>query len=190
MAKLRIILCFVVCFLFINETQAAWFLSGENAREYRKGIDTEVFLEGGESMFLESKHDKVEEWATVMQYLKISPKYRGKRLRFRVALKTEQVEGWAGAWFRVDKGMGNSQSVRRHNTFPSQGFMLAFDNMHDRPLKGSLDWDYYSLVLDVPKNAKLIGYGALLVGAGKVWFDDASLQVVDESVPVTGQSDK
>jgi hypothetical protein len=52
---------------------------------------------------------------------KMMQNYLGKRVRFSAAVKTEDVQSWAGLWMRVDKG---SQTVE-------------FDNMQDRPLKGT-----------------------------------------------------
>jgi hypothetical protein len=63
---------------------------------------------------------------------------------------------------------------------------LSFDNMQDRPIKGDSDWRAYSIVLDVPEQATGIAYGVLLAGAGSVWMDGASFEVVDQTVPTTG----
>ncbi|KAB2352595.1 hypothetical protein [Actinomadura rudentiformis] len=46
--------------------------------------------------------------------------------------------------------------------------MLAFDNMGDRPVRGTADWQRYEVVLDVPRAAVNVAYGVLLVGAGVV----------------------
>jgi hypothetical protein len=64
-------------------------------------------------------------------------RYAGKRLRLSAFIKSDGVQDWAGQWMRVGK---DSQSV-------------AFDNMQDRPSKGTSGWQNYHVVLDVPQDA-------------------------------------
>jgi hypothetical protein len=63
---------------------------------------------------------------------------------------------------------------------------LAFDNMADRPLTGTSDAAPYSVVLNVPPGAAKIYYGVLLNDTGEVGISDLKLEVVPDSVPVTG----
>lgn len=90
-------------------------------------------------------------------------------MKFSGFLRTEEVVELAAFWFRVDGSL-------------SKG-ILALDNMQDRPVKGTTDWNYYSLVLDIPDNAASVLFGVLLQGPGKVWADGMSLEEVDRSVP-------
>ena len=85
-------------------------------------------------------------------------------------VKLEGVRQWAGLWMRVDK---NSSAV-------------AFDNMEDRPIKGTSDWHRYEVVLDVPKDATDIAFGVLLAGPGSVWLNSATFETVESDVPTTG----
>src|SRR5262249_6901166 len=89
--------------------------------------------------------------------------YRGRRVRLAGFLKTRDVVDWSGLWLRVD----------------GPNSTLAFDNMASRPVKGTTDWTRYEVVLDVPEAAVRLAFGPLLVGAGQVWADDLSLDVVD-----------
>ncbi len=89
-----------------------------------------------------------------------------------MALRTKDVDGWAGAWMRVD---GENKSS------------LAFDNMQDRPLKGTTDWARYDVVLDVADNAAAVAFGALLGGRGQLWMADARFEPVGKDVPATGR---
>jgi hypothetical protein len=66
--------------------------------------------------------------------------------------------------------------------------MLAFDNMQDRPIKGTTDWKMYSVVLDVPPEATKISFGTNVIGKGQVWSDDFKLEIVDDSVASTNQT--
>lgn len=64
---------------------------------------------------------------------------------------------------------------------------LAFDNMKDRAIKGTTEWQKYAIVLDVPENASNLAYGALLGGTRQIWFDNLKFEIVDETTLVTGQ---
>jgi hypothetical protein len=65
--------------------------------------------------------------------------------------------------------------------------LLAFDNMVDRPVKGTTAWQHYEVVLDVPDSAVGIALGVLLDGPGEVWLNGTELQIVKTSIATTGQ---
>jgi hypothetical protein len=94
--------------------------------------------------------------------------YRGKRVRLSGWLKTVNA-GEAALWMRIDG------EQRR----------LGFDNMSDRAVSGTTDWKMYSVVLDVPNDAKNIFLGVLLIGKGQTWADDLTFEVVDRNIAVT-----
>ena len=88
-------------------------------------------------------------------------------------MKTRDVGGTgAGLWMRVD---GN-------------GGALAFDNMMNRPVRGTTDWTRVSIVLDVPNDADGIALGMLLVSGGEAWVDDASFEIVGTDVALTSEA--
>jgi erythromycin esterase-like protein len=59
----------------------------------------------------------------------------GKKIRFSGAIKTTDLEGFAGLWWRADGPNG----------------VLAFDNMQTRAAKGTTDWKRYEIVLEIPR---------------------------------------
>lgn len=67
----------------------------------------------------------------------------------------------------------------------SLGDVIQFDNMQDRPIINTSDWNHYSIVLDVPDNSAAIYFGVLLTGTGQVWVDEFKFSIVDASVPTT-----
>ena len=91
-------------------------------------------------------------------------------MRFSGFIKSDQVTVWAGLWLRVDRAKD----------------VVAFDNMQDRPIKGTQSWQRYDVVLEVPASATQISFGILLNGAGKVSLSNTKLEVVGADVPVTG----
>lgn len=65
------------------------------------------------------------------------------------------------------------------------GQILQFDNMNGRAPKGTTDWQEYSVVLDVPEEAKSVNYGFFVSGKGQVWVNGLTVTKVGSDVPVT-----
>ena len=88
----------------------------------------------------------------------------GKHIKFSGYIKTDGiVDGFASLWWRVDGEKGTAP--------------LAFDNMQERGPKGTTDWTYYEISLDVPQNATNINFGFLHPGEGTAWFDSLKVEV-------------
>jgi hypothetical protein len=66
-----------------------------------------------------------------------------------------------------------------------KGKGVAFDNMQDRPVRGSTDWRDYSIVLNVPPEGIKASFGIILEGPGTVWVDDFAFSFVGPEVPAT-----
>ncbi len=148
-------------------------MHGSKPGSYETGIDPQAMYNGHASACLRSKEPvSAKFFGTLMQDFR-ADKYRGKRVRFSAFVKSEGIEGWAGLWMRVDKG--NEGGV-------------AFDNMQDRPIKGTTGWQKYEVVLDVPQDATRISFGVLLAGPGTVWLNGVNFEVVGSGVPTTGKA--
>ncbi|MGH9840986.1 MAG: hypothetical protein ACREEM_19705 [Blastocatellia bacterium] len=109
-------------------------------------------------------------FGNLTQSLDAAP-YRGKRIRFRSAVRVEVVGfgNQAQLWMRADRlARGGNQTT---------GF---FDNMDDRPIN-SREWAYYEIVGDIESDADKINIGLMLMGAGKAWLDDVTLEIVGEA---------
>ncbi len=153
------------------DTPTGWFNAGSKPKSYEMGIDKGAGQDGKNAATIKSIDKKIDGFGTLMQQCK-PDKYLGKRVRMTGFVKSENVTAWAGLWLRVDQS-GSQQP-------------LSFDNMGDRPIKGTTGWTKYEIVLDVPSNASLIAYGALLDGTGQIWFDSITFEVVGDNVPTTG----
>ena len=92
--------------------------------------------------------------------------YSGKQVTLKGFLKTENVSGSSGLWMRLDGEDGQ----------------LGFDNMSDRPLKGTDDWKQFSITLPYNEDVQKIVVGALLIGGGAIWVDDLSVQIDDNDI--------
>ncbi len=105
----------------------------------------------------------------MMQQFKAN-EFRGKRIKLSGFIKTNNVKQFSGLWMRVDNA---SEDI------------LQFDNMSDRPIIGTNNWNRYSIVLDVPENSAIISFGILLTGKGEVWLDGLIFEVVNNDTPTT-----
>jgi hypothetical protein len=63
---------------------------------------------------------------------------------------------------------------------------LAFDNMQNRAVKGTTDWQRYDVVLDVAEEAGAIAFGILLSGRGQGWISGIRFEPVGRDVETTG----
>jgi hypothetical protein len=147
-----------------------WNFAGK-AQEYDCNVDAaSVYLKAKEGV-------KPTAFASVSQDFNAAP-YAGKRVRLTANLKSENVQQWGGLWMRVD------DANRPHNGYSSS---VAFDDMQDRPIKGTTAWRNYSVVLDVPPGATGIYIGFLLAGPGTLWMTASKVEIVGADVPVTGK---
>jgi hypothetical protein len=145
-----------------------WFKAGSSPKDYDVGIDHGVALTGSASGYIRSTKPNAQGFGTYMQMFNAT-EYRGKRVRFSAYVQTQNVESWVGLWMRVD--------VERATA--------AFDNMQERPIKGTQGWTQHAVVLDVDSKATDIAFGVLLAGKGAAWIDDVSFEVVGNDEPVT-----
>lgn len=145
-----------------------------NTKDYDIGVDREIVNEGKASAYIRSKTPTPESFGTIVQSFS-ADEYVGKRVRMSAFVKADKITEWAGLWMRVD-GEGKENRA------------LSFDNMQSRPIKGTLDWKEYEIVLDVPDQSRRITFGILLSGPGQAWLDDFMFEVVTEDVPVTGKA--
>lgn len=159
--------------LFSFDTPTAWFNAGSKPKSYEMGIEKGVGQNGNNAATIKSIDKQIEGFGTLMQQC-MPDKYLGKKIKMTAFVKTENVANWAGLWLRVDQ-KGTNQP-------------LSFDNMGNRPIKGTTNWTKYEIVLDVPNNASLIAYGALIDGTGQIWFDNITFEIVSDFAPSTSST--
>jgi hypothetical protein len=153
------------------ESPKGWFTAGSKPKSYEMGIEKGSGKDGKNAATIKSIDEKIDGFGTLMQQI-VPDKYLGKRIRMTGLVKSENVASWAGLWLRIDQA--GSQEP------------LSFDNMGNRPIKGTTGWNTYEIVLNVPTNASLVAYGALLHGTGQIWFDNFTFEIVENTVPTTG----
>lgn len=146
---------------------SGWLEAGSEPSDYEMIGDRATTYSGKASGCIRGG-EKSRGFGTLMQMFR-AENYRGKRVRMSAYAKSVNVQKWAGLWMRVDH---DEKSV-------------SFDNMRNRPLKGTTEWKKYEIVLDVPMEATKIAFGVLLNGQGTVWVDEFRFEEVPRSVPTT-----
>jgi hypothetical protein len=176
---LKTISIITVCSLALSgAVPEGWVMSGSTPTDYESAVDSQTVYNGRPSAYLRyvsTAKPTANGFGTLMQNFS-ARQYNDQRVRFSGYVKSEAVEDWAGLWMRVDRG--NRMT----------GKTVSFDNMQDRPIKGTTVWHWYEVVLDVPDGSTLIALGILMGGKGTVWLNSASFEIVPKSVPVTGKT--
>lgn len=95
--------------------------------------------------------------------------FRGKRLEFSALVRTRAAYR-AGLWVGAEK----------------DGFLLSYDDMWDRMLRGDTEWQRVVCVVDVPADAQSLIFGLLLLREGEAAIADVSLREVPRSRSLTG----
>lgn len=136
--------------------------SPDHQKAYKVTLDSIVKLNGKYSLSIEKTAAGSD--FGVVDYA-IPYAYRGKMIKLKGVIKTENVEGgYAGLWLRID---GTS----------------AFSNMSDQPVKGTTPWTEYNINLPYDMdNATVIHAGGLLVGSGKMWIDSLRLYIDNKPI--------
>jgi hypothetical protein len=152
----------------IGEVPKGWLIDGSKPSDYAISVDSGNSYEGFPAVYLRSKKPQIDGFGTLAQVFSAS-QYAGKRVRFSAFVKSDSVMSWSGLWMRVD-----GKQI---------GVPLGFDNMQNRPIKGTTAWRNYEVVLDVPPEATGIFLGILLDGTGTVWISGAKFE--ETNVPTT-----
>ncbi len=170
MKILLVSIFFLLCVLNVAKAEPLpkpWYQS--NLESYESG--TKESLDNYDIVgYLKSINDKASSGA-VLQHISPLEEWLGQRVKLTARIKTEELLDYAVMFMSIHHGYGYTSS----------------DNMSDRQIKDSNDWQEYSIVLDIPqqRNANIL-FGVRLAGNGVVYFDDFKFEVVDSSVEVTG----
>lgn len=156
----------------LDPIPSGWWLSGSHPAEYEAGIDKTQAHSGTQcaSLVNRATAPDVAGFATLMQEVSAS-NYAGTRIKMTAWIKTEDVKSWASLWLSVYG--------------PAGRINVSFDNMCDRTITGTNDWNKYDIVLDVPEDATKLGFGTILAGIGQLWVDDFSFEEVGSDIDVT-----
>jgi hypothetical protein len=157
----------------LEPVPAPWHVAGTRHANYLAGLLPATLTENGSRVVQLRLRPGIADAAgfgTLMQSISAT-RYAGRRVRFAAAIRTHEVSDWAGLWLRVDTSSGTHQ----------------LDNMQDRALSHSTEWQQAAVVLDVPEQATSLHFGVLLSGAGAVDLARPRFEAVGTEVPVTAR---
>ncbi len=138
-----------------TKAPTGWHKNGAKPESYTVGVDTVETWGGMPSAYVESHTPEVKEGFGGMMQSISAENYVGKRVKLSGWIKTKDAnEGGGRLWLRIDG--------------QERGQTLGFDNMNNRPVKGTSDWQEASVVLDVPSGATALAYGFFVQGGGKM----------------------
>lgn len=146
-----------------------WFPVGHGPSGYITEVSADAGVDG-RGLRIKSREGIEATFGGVGQRISADD-YIGSRVRLSGYVRSMDVDQTAGLWMRVDPASG--------------GQPLAFDNMHERAIKGTSDWQRYEVVLDITEDAGYIFFGALLTGKGEIHVDRLDISIVDDDVETT-----
>ena len=136
-------------------------------------VDGDIKYSGQYSLSIERTKDDTAFRFTPIN-VKIPANFNGSKITASCWLKTRDVTNAAQMWLRIDDANGKLLDIIN---YPVQ-------------LKGTTDWQRYEKTINLPEDAKVIYFGFLLVGKGKVWADDFSLLVDGRSLDKVAKVEK
>ncbi|NUO83754.1 T9SS type A sorting domain-containing protein [candidate division KSB1 bacterium] len=155
--SLALLLCVMLEYVFAQPF--TWSKGGSRPQDYDMGGDPTVSHGSANGGFIKSKVATINGFGTYLT--SIAPgQYRNQAIKLSAYVKTVNVASFAGLWMRVDAG---NQT-------------LSFDNMGTRPLVGTMDWEQYEIILDVPENSTAIFFGLTIDGTGEAYVDGLQIE--------------
>jgi|GEM_PF-1015326 len=102
--------------------------------------------------------------APVIQIVDAMP-FRGKKIRFSAYIKTDlyPLDGHVQLWLGAD--------------IPKEDLAVFNSTIDEAPIADT-KWTKHSIEADVPSDATVVRLGLVMLGDGKVWFDNTSLQII------------
>ena len=149
-----------------------WGITGSNPQGYKLRTDRAVVLSGSASAVLESYADTDTVRYGALIQVASAAAFKGKRIELSGYLASQDAPAGAAMWLRADD---------------ANGAMVAFENTGPRGIRGTQEWTYQNIVMDIPEEAVVLVYGAVLKATGKLYLDDFQFRVVDASVPATAK---
>jgi hypothetical protein len=153
----------------LHTSVTGWALTGSNPKSYE--VRCANLFTNCDEPILRTKSSADEPYGMgSITHSESAQGWRGRRVELRAEVRVGRVGGWAGLWMCVD---GKESRV------------LAFDNMQNRPLRGTSSYEWVSVVLDVPPEAERVSFGILLHGPGAIFIREVIFQEVDRTTNST-----
>lgn len=154
------------------ETPTEWGITGSNPEGYTPQANRLIPLSGSACAALIAIPDADTSRFGALFQVASARQFAGKRLEFSGYIATNDAPAGASLWLRADA---------------SDRTIVGFENTLPRGIRGTEDWSYQSIVMDIPPEAAVLVYGAVLNARGTLYVDDLQFRIVDERTPVTAK---
>lgn len=155
-----------------NEKPTDWGITGSNTEGYTLQTDRLRPLSGGACAALLAIPDADTSRFGALFQAASARGFVGKRLELSGYIASHDAPAGASLWLRADAADGTT---------------VGFENTLPRGIRGTQDWTYQNIVMDVPPEAAVLMYGAILNGRGTLYVDDLQFRIVDENTSVTAR---
>ncbi|NLO19079.1 MAG: hypothetical protein GX121_04265 [Ignavibacteria bacterium] len=129
------------------------------------GTKSEVF----ESQIVNVNQSQREMEGIVFQYID-AEQFKGKTIKFKAFSRIEAGDSYSQGqmWLQINLDKNNVHSITA---------------LEDPILKK--EWTEYEVAAEIPENADKILLALVLIGEGKIWFDETNLEIIDKKNKVS-----
>jgi len=153
--------------------QQGWRMSGGASKEYAVRLDPAALRNGRPTLSLLPIADPGDRYGTWLRVVDAKP-YLGRRVRIWGYTRTAGAPKKAELWARVQAADS-----------PVDGVGLGGEFLLLPP---ESDWAKREIVLDVPESAASIHFGIGVLGTGRIWLDEPTIELVGDDVPLSGHA--
>jgi C-terminal processing protease CtpA/Prc len=148
-------------FGFENNSSAGVFPTGWSSNTEVGIVTDNQFVHSGKfSTRIDRTASSTPSFSTITQHLPID--FAGTTIQWRGWIKMQDVGDFVALWAREDDANNNS---------------VQFVTMQGQDVRGTADWQQFSITIPWRNEAKTLYFGYLLSGAGATWVDDLELLV-------------
>jgi hypothetical protein len=124
------------------------------------GTKSEIF----ESQIINANKPQREMEGIVLQYIDATP-FKGKKIIFKAFSRFESDDQFSQGqmWLQVNINREEVHSI----------------NSLEKPILNN-EWAEYQVEAEIPENAENIMLALVLIGEGKIWFDETKLEIIDK----------
>jgi hypothetical protein len=140
-----------------------WQIYSPIAPQYTVALDRAVQHDGHATTCLRSRTAPALGYAQLYHYELHPDEFRGHRIRMT-------------AWIK-SSGISQGSGLAIYTFGPWDKALTNEGQRHHRPITGTRDWQQYSAVCDIPKDATSIWWCLTMNGHGKLWIDLDSVHV-------------
>lgn len=142
----------------------SWYISETKKKYYKINLYRDSLNNNEIITSIKCLKNKSKEQCTYMTYFEPTA-ILGKKIKLTGEIKCQNVIGYSCFWMRID------------GSDPKKP--IAFNDMKDKQLKGTVDWTNFEITLEIPKEASKIIFGALLKGSGQTWYKNVKILIAN-----------